>query len=221
MANRNDTAKLHDDLKVEEYSWGRIFKGSEAALVAAGLVQSEWLPGKPGGNKVSTVVVFEEDGKGHLLVGGHAGKREHLNIKRAGKNSYCVWKSFSPAEVECRRREEDPGFEAAKKGSIASPARFNVGDVCTYWKPGYEGHGEKLEITTAFEFCCVRDSAGRFIDKDGDRIDYRWGYRAREIGGKSHFYAAYELLDRDHSIRHIRLVSAPQTDMNENRQFAA
>lgn len=68
MANRNDTAKLYDGVEAEEYSWGHIFKGSETALVAAGLVQPEWLPGKPGGNKYSTVVVFEEDGKGHLLV---------------------------------------------------------------------------------------------------------------------------------------------------------
>ena len=119
------------------------------------------------------------------------------------------------------RAIEDPGIEAAMKTSLDSPAKFNVGDVCVYWNPGYEFHSEKLEITEAYSFMRVYNPTGRFIDTDGERFDYRWGYAARAIGGKPSFYAAHDLLEPDHSIRHIRLVGAAETDRHEHGQAAA
>lgn len=104
MANRDDTAKLYaTGVTVEELYWVRIFKGSEASLVEAGLVESEWLPGKPGSNKGSITVVFE-DGKARLLVGkGRGTKRgDYINIMRTGKDRYWVSKRRSHAEIESR-----------------------------------------------------------------------------------------------------------------------
>lgn len=99
MTTDNSTAKLYAGVKVETFHWGEIFEGSETALVTAGLVQSEWLPGKPGNNKFSHIVVFE-DGKGRVLVGKGRSSGDHIHIKRKGKDSYSVWKNYSPAEIE-------------------------------------------------------------------------------------------------------------------------
>lgn len=119
------------------------------------------------------------------------------------------------------RAIKDPGYEAALEASLASPARFNIGDVCIFWRPGDEDHLEKMEITSPFEFIRVNDSDGHFIGKGGERFDYQWGYMARAIGGKSYFYAAHELRDLNHRISHIRLVGAVSNDTNDDRQTAA
>ncbi len=116
---------------------------------------------------------------------------------------------------------EDPGYEAAKEASLASPARFNVGDVCVCWQPGHGDHLEKMEITSPFGFRRVNDSDGHFIDKDGDRFSYQWGYLARAIGDESYFYAAHELRDLNYCISHIRLVGAVSDNTNDDRQTAA
>lgn len=106
MADSNNTAKLSAlGVKVEEFHWGEIFKGSEAALVASGLVQSEWLPGKPGNNKTSNVVVFE-DGKTRVLVGMGRSTGDHISIKRLAKDRYEVYKDYSEAEIESRNLKE-------------------------------------------------------------------------------------------------------------------
>lgn len=181
----------------------RGYRGSQEQLSHAGIPVSLF-PGQPG--RLKTISRF--------TINGSNAQLSRLQGRYARYE--LVW--WIPDHL---RAIVDPGIEAAMKCSLASPARFNVGDICMYWNPGHEGHGEKLEITSAFEFSRVRDPAGRFIDKDGDRIDYRWGYRAREIGGRPYFYAAYELLDIDHSIRHIRLVGASRSETNENTQFAA
>lgn len=94
---------------------------------------------------------------------------------------------------------KDPGYESALKASSDSPARFHIGDVCIYWEPGYDLHGEKLEITSEYQFFRV-DNGGRF--------DYKWGYLAREIGGQSLFYPAHSLVDINYRIRHLRLIGA-------------
>lgn len=116
---------------------------------------------------------------------------------------------------------KDPGYEAAKEASLASPARFNVGDVCVCWQPGHGDHLEKMEITSPFGFRRVNHSDGHFIDKDGDRFSYQWGYLARAIGDESYFYAAHELRNLNHRISHIRLVGAVSDDTNDDRQTAA
>lgn len=106
MADSNNTAKLSTlGVKVEEFHWGEIFNGSEAALVAAGLVQSEWLPGKPGNNKISNVVVFE-DGKARVLVGRGRSTGDRVNIKRTAKDRYEVWKEYSEDEIESRNLKD-------------------------------------------------------------------------------------------------------------------
>lgn len=110
-------------------------------------------------------------------------------------------------EKQSARDTKDPGYESALKASSDSPARFHIGDVCIYWAPGYDFHGEKLEITSEYQFFRVNSQDGRFFD-DGERFDYRWGYLARELGGQSLFYPAHLLVDINYRISHLRLIGA-------------
>lgn len=130
MGTDHDTANLYAaGVTVQELYWGRIFRGDEAALVAAGLVQSEWLPGKPGSNKVSITVVFE-DGKARLLVGKGRGtsRGDYIKIMREGKDRYLVSKKYSHAEIESRdiqdKIREARDKEAKKMAEL--PANFNA-----------------------------------------------------------------------------------------------
>lgn len=122
-------------------------------------------------------------------------------------------------EKQSARDTKDPGYESALKASSDSPARFHIGDVCIYWAPGDDFHGEKLEITSEYQFFRVNSQDGRFFD-DGERFDYRWGYLARELGGQSLLYPAHLLVDINYRIRHLRLIGAVQDDTNEVGQAA-
>lgn len=182
-----------------------LYKGSQEQLSKAGIPVTLF-PGQPGRQK--TISRFTINGGASILTCLY-GKSKPVRYQ-------LIW--YIPEHL---RAIADPGHEVAMKASTASPARFKVGDVCICRKPDYMDDGEKLEITGAFEFRCVLNSAGMFINKDGERFDYRWGYTAREIGGSPYFYPAHELLDIDHSIRHIRLVGAVPADDKENRHAAA
>lgn len=211
--SKNSTIDLELDFDSDEFEsllFGksdvayRVYRGSQEQLSNAGIPVSLF-PGQPGRQKTISRFTINDGSSGCLrrLQGRYV--RYEL-----------IW--YIPEHL---RAIVDPGYEAAMKASPASPARFKVGDVCVYWGHDYENHGEKLEITGAFGFYHVTSFTGRFINADGNRFDYKWGYVTRAIGGEPFFCAAHELLDIDHSIRHIRLVSAAQTDTNENIQFAA
>ena len=53
MAKANSTAisSATTKLQGEEHHWGKFYRGTEASLVATGLVRPEWFPGKPGNPK--------------------------------------------------------------------------------------------------------------------------------------------------------------------------
>lgn len=166
------------------------YRGNKSQFLDAGLPPG-FFPGEPGQQK--TVSRFVING-GSAILTRIQGKPDLFEL---------VW--YIPEHL---RAIEDPGIDAAMTAAHASPARFKVGDACVWWCPGSDNHGEKLEITKGFQFCRHNSLTGRFIDKDGYRFDYQWGYWARAIADKPYFYPAYELRDIDHGIRHIRLVGA-------------
>ena len=165
-------------------------RGSKSQFLGAGLPLG-FFPGDPG--QLKTVSRFVING-GLAILTRIQGKPDLFEL---------VW--YIPEHL---RAIEDPGIDAAMAAAHASPATFKVGDACVWWCPGYKDHGEKLEITGGYRFRRINSTTGRFIDKEGYRFDYRWGYWARAIADKPHFYPAYELRDINHGIRHIRLVGA-------------
>lgn len=115
-------------------------------------------------------------------------------------------------QIEGRLRElleratvPDPGYEAMLQPP-PSPARFNVGDAAVIWVQGTSHHGELVEIVGEYKLsrCASRD--GRYLTKEGTRLEYRYGYDAKLPGGKRYIFSAHELRAPDGSVRHIRLV---------------
>lgn len=191
-------------LRHERYSCNtyQSYRGSKAQFADAG-IPLRLFPGAPGQLKTTTQLVINE---GAARLTRLQGKSEPYLL---------LW--YIPKHLQAI---EDPGMDAARLAACDSPAKFKVGDVCLYCNPRDRNHGEKMEITGGFHYTRVNDIAGRFIDKDGKRFDYRWGYTARAIGGEPYFYAAHELMDTSHRIFHIRLIGAVQIDTNEISQTA-
>jgi hypothetical protein len=114
----NVNGDLRDALRKGEYTWGDIYRGTEQQLVAAGLVQSEWLPGRAERGKTVQRVVVSAQGarfpgrcKLRERVGWTDGGEAILTISRAGKRAFEVMAPCSREEEERRdakqRREMD------------------------------------------------------------------------------------------------------------------
>jgi len=108
---------------------------------------------------------------------------------------------------------DDPGMDVARQRLQDSPAQFRVGERVRYWSEWIddERDGALLEIVDAFALQLVAPCEnGEYVDKDGVRIAYRWGYGARPSGGDTEtiFYPAYKLQRLDYKRGHLRLVEA-------------
>lgn len=204
--NLNLDADAFKKLLRQERHQGNIYqayRGCKTQFADAG-IPLRLFPGAPGQLKTKTHLVINE---GSARLTRLQGKSELYQL---------LW--YIPKHLQAM---EDPGIDAAWLAARDSPAKFKVGDVCLYCNPRDRNHGEKMEITQGFHYTHVNDVAGRFINKNGKRFDYRWGYMARAIGEKPYFYAAHELMDTDYRTRHIRLIGAVQDDTSEISQTAA
>lgn len=87
-------------IQVQRQDWGFIYRSCEAALVAAGLARPEWFPGKPGNNKVSQYIFFDERGAPVVHARGKGSNPpkktydEWISIKVCSKNTFELWKPF-------------------------------------------------------------------------------------------------------------------------------
>lgn len=84
----------------------RYIAGTESALVAAGEVRPEWLPGKPGRNKVHQQVLIHPDGsasfptgKGSPLAAKVRPGDRSLTITRKSRITFEVRRDWLPAEA--------------------------------------------------------------------------------------------------------------------------
>jgi hypothetical protein len=89
--------------------------------------------------------------------------------------------------------------------TTSSPARLNVGDRAI------EHHVGEVTIIEPYGFHKLRCSDGRFYDKHGDRIDYRWGYPVRVAGGDGSIAGEYiarvsDLFNADGRPTYLQLV---------------
>lgn len=97
---------------------------------------------------------------------------------------------------------DDPGFnEVTKKMTAENPALFKVGDAAML------RDGSIVEIIEEYKLQQVWCEDGPFLDRDGERMGYKFGYTARAPGGEPFFYPAHYLYDVDGSVRHLKLVA--------------
>lgn len=81
-----------------------------------------------------------------------------------------------------------------------SPARFDVGDRA------FESDVGEVTIVEPYGFYKALCSEGRFYDKDGDRIDYFWGYVVRNAGGHCYVICPHALSDAEGRPTHLKLL---------------
>lgn len=97
---------------------------------------------------------------------------------------------------------EDPGLdEAAKRMAQESPARFKVGEAAML------EDGTIVEVAGEYSLWCVRGRHGVYVNEEGDRRSYQFGYTARAPGEKAVFYAAHELFELDGDVGYLKLVA--------------
>ncbi len=133
MANANSTpirAPLNC-LKVKEYSWGRIYQGTQENLIASGLVKLEWFPGI--GTAKTATRIGMIDGEMKVLPFGKMATREQekkgvIRIFKPRKREFEVYIGFSDEDKDRQRlREEIEEQHATKKRALDSAPK-NPGD---------------------------------------------------------------------------------------------
>lgn len=116
--------------------------------------------------------------------------------------------SRSSAQSKAKQSQylPDPGPAAAKADADRSSAILNVGQICTMYNPGMEGHGTRCQIVEGYSVRHVGDESGPYCDAYG-RFSYRPGYLAR-LNGIDYFMPAGMLvaLNADAEYSHLRLV---------------
>ncbi|MGB0218806.1 MAG: hypothetical protein ACPGJF_05685 [Sinimarinibacterium flocculans] len=93
--------------------WCRIFDGDRDALIAAGLIRAEWLPGQPGRGRFRQTLFIDGNGRvdyrdstrgGGASTEYEAGGRTWVRIERKSKRRYGVWRSYMDCEQMIRRQ---------------------------------------------------------------------------------------------------------------------
>ncbi|MGH8523817.1 MAG: hypothetical protein ACREXY_06250 [Gammaproteobacteria bacterium] len=109
MATKEHTAAV----EIRDTTWVRTFFGTGEALIAAGHVRLEWLPGQPGRGKTRQSVILEADGTADLSriqgasIEGRANGRPWIAITRKSASSFEVVRPYRPDEMHITQRVND------------------------------------------------------------------------------------------------------------------
>jgi hypothetical protein len=77
-------------VSVKDFGWRKMYTGRENALVSAGVVNSEWFPGKEGNNKHSVTLV-RDDGAVRMVPSGQCRRGDkRICIRRSSKGMFIV-----------------------------------------------------------------------------------------------------------------------------------
>lgn len=103
-----------EDLWIEDRRHTRLFRGTEQDLVATGLVQADWLPGKQGRNANRQTIFFNGDGSytfrgngGGQEIWKAAAGRQWVTITHNSRNRYAVERGYLPTEALRSKLAED------------------------------------------------------------------------------------------------------------------
>lgn len=99
---------------------------------------------------------------------------------------------------------EFPGAEIIEAGWRAASAVLEVGTHVEIWFPNGSSGG-RAKITKSYGPCTVREADGPYVHT-GERVEYRYGYTAKDEDGEDCFYPAHMLAPVGKSYGHLRLV---------------
>jgi hypothetical protein len=200
MANANSTAfvKKSTELHVEEYEWGKYYRGTEAAFIASGLIKPGWFPGKPG-NPKSSCHIGMLDGEIKILPYKSMENRlreELTTIKlwKVGKRfaAYIDWPK-GEKERRSRMKEIEKAHQAKANGIACIPAdhkeyvqkqvhsltcRMSVMRTNLTRGFGYSG-GYYFSAELVAEFDIVADHLVQLLQEEP--VHFNKGTRRREI----------------------------------------
>lgn len=110
--------------------------------------------------------------------------------------------------VESRRDAwVDPGLEEGRRRLHDSPARFAVGEPCLYFRDEGTEYGAEATVVGGYDLYTVL--GGPYIDAEGERFSFMYGYLIALKGCKDTFICcAHQLTRDDCRPSHIRLVAS-------------
>ena len=121
-------------ITVTNWRYQREFAGTESALIRAGIVESSWLPGRPGRNRWSQGVVFNGDvpefvfGRGSALTYKAKG-RPYIRILRVSTDRYSVTRPYRENEAALKAEANKEATAADWQPSSPGPYKREL-ELC-------------------------------------------------------------------------------------------
>jgi hypothetical protein len=139
-------------------------------------------------------------------------QRRSRELRRGLSMAYSSLASNVAADIKQEERRglfEDPGLEAARVTRLVmpgSPAQLEVGAQMLFFD-GRSEFGHKVVVIKRYDLYALHVDTGPFIRLDGQRIEYRYGYRVDE-GNQQYFAEPHQLTREDCKPSHLRLVAS-------------
>lgn len=133
-------------------------------------------------------------------------ERERPELRHGLKKAFShVITNIQQAITNFERRGvlDDPGMAAMLLAARDQPQQFKVNDRCFCGSLD-----EYVVVTDTYRMWQALSPDGAYIDKEGRRFNYRFGYAIRTDQDKSFFIRAGDLFDSDCRPRHLILVRA-------------
>lgn len=195
---------------------GDRYLGKPEALIAAGIVTADQLPGQPGMPLTSATFVdgARMDGRKAkcirdsrwmqvTLTGNHVHVTKGIPDDERDRR-----RAVERAEIEEMARSTprvDVGYEAGRAEIVAASAVVVEGDLVL-------ANDEMAAVTSGFKLHRVMEDEGEFSVPDGRRFNYRYGYNCRLHDGREFFYAPGQIKRADGRASHLQLVASKQAE---------
>lgn len=144
-----------------------------------------------------------------ILADAKAMRQKAAELPRGAAKSYTalIDRLTVALREEARRGAWNaPSIEEMKRRLNESPARFEVGDSCLYFRDDGEPYGASVKIVGGLNLYRVSYEDGHFINEHG-RCEYQLGYVVQEEGQEPYFARPFQLTRDDCKPAHLRLVA--------------
>lgn len=189
---------------------GDYYFGRPDALIAAGLVGPDQLPGNAGMPRTSVMFV---KGIQQPRTARPPHNQDWMQVAKIGR-AFRVTKGVTGEERERREQTEederearsrikhDPGLSAAHEAVRDASALFKVGDSVTV-------AGCAAVISQGYGVHRTKEKGGEYLQDDGSRSSYRLGYIIQFRNGETYFVEAWKVTDPEGAPTHLQLVGVP------------
>lgn len=189
---------------------GDHYLGRPEALIAAGIITADKVPGAPGMPKSSVTFVdgvaqprgqkpkHDERWMQATMVGRQL--RVSKGISDEERDRRERKRAEEIAEMNRTRPMEDIGYDGAAKALRDASAIFKVGDSVI-------ADGYPALVIGEYALRRVNDEKGQFLSPTGKRCEYRWGYACRYRSGEEFFFPAHQITTHEDGAPYLRLVA--------------